>query len=334
MKKRKKRFYIILILCVFIVLIGAWEIQSRFSYNTPSGNDDIGQMCDGVYYYEVPHDGIWAYTPEGETMRVLHTFWYEHWQVNDSGIYYIQDKTLGVALHEGGTRTALYRAKGPFAKFGYILQPDGTVLVTERKKAGTYFTEKELFIDGKNGDIIRDNLQPEVYENITLDYSNSHFKVGERELVLVPTDRANMYDVTENGLSIMPEGAAVCSTHPEFYGKSLIFWLDPAKSQIFIVRPDGDDTLIDDVSAYYISAYTEDYLFCANNTYNKVVCQDLRTGEFWTLETEETFMVGGVTSDGDWLVTEGDEIILWKITKDKTGRPEGLKMVEIITKKS
>ena len=135
--------------CVCLVIAGVWDTLDRLDYNFFAAGCGAwpGEIINGDYYYYVQHKGVMKYTPEGESEHLLHTYWFEEWDVNEYGIYYWWDMSVYVRDHETGTRTKLYTAnRNDCTHIRFTLTGDGNVIVTHYNKDDEF--AYELLIDG------------------------------------------------------------------------------------------------------------------------------------------------------------------------------------------
>lgn len=318
--------------CLCLMLAGAVQTLLRFDYLSAGCSAWPGAIVDGTYYYNVAHRGVYCYTPEGESRKLLSTFWEEGWLVNDYGLYYKRGRSLFVRVHETGQTQRLYTAGWlDCTHIGFSLQQDGTVVLTEYNK----HTEmrRELLLDGGTGKVLETVLEPTSYDDIfrdaVLPYSDSHFQVGSREVDLVPTGEANRCDLLEDGESILPEGVRISRWASAYFGPNL--WLSCEEEEdslctYFVLRPDGNDFLITLPNHYY-EAGTEDFLFYVDVG---VWCLELATGAQWKLEAPEEWAFYSLATDGDDLyscVPWDDAQTCWRLIYTD-GRPSRLELVE------
>ena len=77
-------------------------------YFEESCSSYIGSVTDGVYYYEVQRDGIYSYSKSNGTTKLLSSYWFDNWSVNEYGIYYNRGTTLYVLPHGSEKSEKLY----------------------------------------------------------------------------------------------------------------------------------------------------------------------------------------------------------------------------------
>ena len=321
--------------CVCLLLgVGIDTIQ-RYEFFLASCGANIGKIVDGTYYYHVQSDGVYGYSPEEGSKRLLSTYWYQDFDVNEYGIYYKQGRSLYVQEHETGERRKLYRA-GLFdsSHIGFTLQEDGNVIVTVYNKHKEY--QYELLLDGMTGEILSTVMEKTPYDAGDMYYSRSHFTVGNRTVDLFEVGKTNDYDLLENGKSILPDGKRVERYSMKYIGDSLWFYMNDnaeltgEEQEMFVVRPDGKDEV---KKLPFFEMYTgnEEYLFFSEVSSNEMWCFDIETGESWTLEMDQDLTLYSVTSDGEYVYScapWGEEQIQWKLEYDEIGRPAAMRLVD------
>ena len=334
------RRWLVTAACLCLAVLGIWTAR-RFDYLDflrTGCAASIGEVVDGDYYYHVRHRGLYRYDPEtGERERILSTFWYDSYQVNEYGVYYIDGKSLYVLDHAAKKRTLLYRGGGNCTNLYLSLYGDDVIVtVYDRENDRSY----QLLLDGMTGEERQEVTPPTDYGYYdTHMFSQRHFRVGERELELVPLaaeDNEAHYDLQENGVSLLPEGAAV-DAYPDRLGDALWFLRSHQTSTdtYYIVSPSGDRTVTLPVANYY--ACGEDFaLSSAYSDYRSAVCcADLRTGETWELTADTNAEWYSLTGDGQYVyscVPWDDYQACWRLVYEGS-RPVALTLIdEDITK--
>ena len=323
--------------CLCLVLTGAVYSFARLGYFGAGCSAYPGTIVDGSYYFYVGRDGVYRYDG-GETEKVLGAWWVDEWSVNDYGVYYSCGRTFGVVPHETGKRQVLYRANLFTASFvRHTLRPDGTVVLTiYDRRAGE---QEELLLDGMTGEVLETVMERTADDDVDIPYSESHYLVGDRELVLVPTTKSpHDYDLQENGRSILPEGVTVQSfSAAQYFGDGLRFICEyPEKyreGSIFFVRPDGRDTFLTVPANHYYNAGTAEYLMDVQYTGEdyEVWCLDTMTNETWELTVGDGPTIYSIETDGSMVYAcvpwDGYQA-LWKVVCDEQGRPTALELLD------
>lgn len=328
------RRWLVTAACLCLVVLGIWTPR-RFDYLDflrTGCAASIGTVVDGDYYYHVRHRGLYRYDPEtGERQQILSTFWYNSYQVNEYGVYYISGKSLCVLDHAAKKRTLLYRGGGDCTNLHLSLYGDDVVVtVYDRKTDRSY----QLLLDGKTGGDRQEVTPPTDYGYYdTHMFSQRHFRVGERQLKLVPLDgESERYDLRENGVSLLPDSVAV-DAYPDRVGDALWFLCSHQTSTdtYYIAAPAGDRTVTLPVANYY--ACGEDFALYHNDT--TVYAADLRTGETWELTADTDAEWYSLTGDGQYVYScvPWDEYqACWRLVYED-GRPVALTLLdEDITK--
>lgn len=320
--------------CLCLIGCVAWDTMDRLDYNFFAAGCGAwpGQIVNGDYYYYVQHKGVMKYTPEGESDHLLHTYWFEEWDVNEYGIYYWYDMSVYVRDHKTGARTKLYTAsRSDCTHIRFVLTGDGNVIVTHYNKDDEF--AYELLLDGVTGELLETVMEPISYDEAKYTYySDTHFIIGDRHIVLEPVDeQKNLFMVTENGQSILPDGILV-GKWPDHFGGTLWFSVREQDAEIdryAVVHPNGRTEIVTLPSDYYYGGTTE-YLFAPENN-SRVRCVEVATGDFWVLEADAEGDFHDLATDGVYLYTTApwDHVqTCWKIIVDDTGKPMGLTLIE------
>ena len=285
-----------------------------------------GDFVDGRYYFNGGHGSLYCW--DGQTTeKVLGALQSDGRLVNDYGVYFKRGRRLFVMPHDTGKTRKLYTA--PLldrSHIGIELYGDDVVVRIYNKWKEH---ASEVLVDGLTGQVLATVTDRIPYSDLydDLAWGDTHLKVGERELVLVP--EGGRADLTENGVSILPEGVDSVSVYYYRYGGQILFRAEeewPESSTVFVVRPDGDDRLVE-MPAYTCDGLAGDYLYYIKNEEQEIWCLDTRTGENWQLSMDTDMELYELATDGVHLVTcvpWDDYQALWKVEYDGAGRPEGL----------
>ncbi len=289
-----------------------------------------GDFIDGRYYFNAGHGSLYCWDGE-KTEKVLGALQSDGKLVNDYGVYFKRGRRLFVKPHDTGKTRKLYTA--PLfdrSHIGFDFYGDD-VVVRIYNKWKEYASE--VLVDGVTGQVlatVTDHLPyRDLYDNLA--WGDTHLMVGERQLVLVPEEYEA--DLTENGASILPEGADSVSVYYYRYGDQVLFRVSeewPGQSTVLVVRPDGDDRLVE-MSSYSCDGLSGDYLYYIKNEEQEIWCQNSRTGETWQLEMDTEMELYALATDGVHLVTcvpWDDYQALWKVACDRENRPEKLILID------
>ncbi len=319
--------------CFCLILTGALHVLYRLDYFAASCGAGPGIVAEGVYYYSVPHDGVYRYEPGSSSEKLLGKYFYDSWNVDGYGLYYARGRSLYVIPHESGRTEKLYTADGA-DKIGFSLELDGegTVTVTEYdKKEGA---RRFVLIDKKTGHVIRSLGERPVGETP----DKTEFRLGGRTLTLTPEkDSPVGGTLTENGNSLLPDGQRAY-IYPLEFGDNIILFpvIDPDSSEndgYYVARADGTgDNIITIDGKYLTEGATEDgeYLFASSSSDNEIVSISTRTGEVTPLPTDcshEDFC--DLATDGVHLYTcapWSETQTCWRIVY-KDGAPASLEFV-------
>ncbi len=289
-----------------------------------------GDFVDGRYYFNAGHGSLYCWDGE-KTEKVLGALQSDGKLVSDYGVYFKRGRRLFVKPHDTGKTQKLYTA--PLldrSHIGFDFYGED-VVVRIYNKWKEYASE--VLVDGKTGavlDTVTDHLSYDaLYDNLA--WSDTHLKVGNRELVLVP--EGYRADLMENGVSILPEGIDGVSVYFYRHGEQVLFEVEeewPERKTVFVVRPDGDDRLVE-MPSYSCDGLAGDYLYYIKNEEQEIWCQDSRTGEVWQLEMDTEMELYELATDGIHLATcvpWDDYQALWRIDYGEDGRPERLILLD------
>ncbi len=314
------------------VMIGLFNIFGRLDYLSfgNCGNPTVtGTAVDGVLYYEVPHQGIYKYTPEKGSEQILWKYWYEEYTVNSYAVYYTRDDTVYSIPHRTGESKELFTAKGADEISVY---PCGQDIIISFYIKDNY---RNLLIDGKTGEnlgTIRGfDMDPDTLKTKDIP-QDAVYSVGKRKIT-VEKEREDSYSIIENGKKVLGTFESVHPLSDFSLGDCLLFGINN-NYEVLILRPDGrDSTLI-----FYpeegegISGGDENYIFDSRFDDN-IVCVNAYTGETWDIAKGKDFAYKSVlAADSDYLyITDNnthESVSCWKISYDSKNRPESLKLVE------
>lgn len=317
--------------CLCLVVGTAGMFIHRLGFFQAGCSAWPGEFVEGRYYYTVQHSGLYCWNGE-TTEKVLGAFWYDGKLVNDYGIYYKRGRSLYVKVHDTGKSRKLYTA--PLLNCSHIgfsfYGEDVVVRVYNKWKKYA----SEVLLDGKTGELLEE-VTPQIpysdlYDNLT--FSDTHFLVGERELVLVPGADDYSLLLTENGQSLLPEGQTV-SVYANRYGEELWFDLrdgDDTVKTVYIARANGEDTLLE-CACNYSGTVAGGYAYWVKSEPGEVWCMDTHTGESWRLETDVDMEFYELSTDGVHLVScvpWDDYQALWRVEYGENSRPAALILLD------
>ena len=338
-RKKRLRRWLTVAACVALVILGTAEVIDRMGYLRMGCSAWAGTLVDGVYYYNVSHSGVWRYTPQDGSRRIVSAWEADGWQVNAYGIYYTQGRSLYVREHESGKKRRLYRA-GLFEStdIGLSMQTDGNVVVrVYNRRKDIVYEVYELLLNGVTGNVLGEVTEKVSYSEKGLLYSESHFQVGERQLILVKEEGKEGYDLLENGESLLPEGRRLESSNwIRYYGSTLFLPFcrekDAVSSDYLVVRPDGSDSILESGNRSFLTG-TDDFLFYLignAGTVNTLWCMEIATGECWQVQKNREITIYDMVTDGEWMYTcvpWSEEQVCWRLVYDESGRPAILELV-------
>lgn len=320
--------------CLALVIGSAGTVIGRLGLFRAGCSAWPGDFIDGRYYFRAEHGGLYCWNGQ-TTEKVLGALASDGKLVNEYGVYYTRGRRLYVKPHGTGKTKRLYTA--PLldrSHIGFDFYGDDVVvrIYNKRKKHAS-----EVLVDGLTGQVlatVTDHIPySDLYDNLA--WGDTHLKVGERELVLVPLEDEHRFDLTEQGLSILPEGAAAVSSYYRRGYDQLWFDLtmDSGAVEQFAVRSDNEDRLIDEEGSWSAAG---DFAYRVGDSNgdtldDTVWCLDTRTGQQWQLENDTPMEFYEITTDGVHLascVPWDDYQAMWRIEYDGQGCPEALVLLD------
>lgn len=287
-----------------------------------------GTFADGRYYYIAGHGSLYCWDGEGSRL-VLHTLLSEESAVNDYGVYYRSGRRIYVIPHDTGRRRLLYtaplrdRSHIAFAFYG----EDVVVRVYNKWKEHL----SEVLVDGRTGAVLEqvEDRLPYAVLHDSQDWQSTHYRLGDRQLVLVPTEEEHAFLLTENGEPLLEQTVFVGA---DSFSDQLWFYLREGDgSSAYIVRADGEDTLLEAVPDNGTLAAAGGYAYWVEYEPEAVWCMDTHTGERWQLPTDTETELYDLTTDGELLFTcvpWNDYQALWRVETDADGRPVALTLLD------
>lgn len=331
MKKTKLRRGLIIAaaaVLAYIAIIASFNVYGRLGFGCvrATGNPSItGTAVDGVLYYEVPHQGIYKYTPEKGSEQILWKYWYDEYTVNSYAVYYTSGDTVYVIPHDTGESKELYKQTGVK---GVSIDPcgDNIIVVLQYDNNNSVW----IIIDGKTGKKL-DLIWDESSENPI----KAKYSVGNRRITIKQDN--NGYSITENGKSLLKKDESLSAFMPvDCIGDSLVFSITEEENErkVLVLRPDGRDSTLkfNPEEGEGISGGDENYIFDRRLDDN-IVCVDAYTGKTWDIARGKDFAYKSVlAADSDYLYiidnNTHESVSCLKIIYDSKNRPESLKFVE------
>ncbi len=280
--------------CLCLAAAGIIDVLLRFDYFKAACGAMPGTIVDGEYYYNVRHSGVWRYSG-GSAEKILSAYWEDGWMVNGSGLYYKNGKTLYRMDTETLRRKKIYTA-GDGTHIGFDLADGGNVIVTVYDKRHKWASQ--VLIDGMTGEILGQLAERIPYDSLELLYTNRHFRVGDRQIELVPADgTGERFMPNENGAALLPEGSWVGSYDYTVCEDIIYFGVysgENATEESGMLMLFADGTTIRLPRDYRYSGAVGHILLYVDNesaeNYGKngagIWCLDPDSGERWQLETD------------------------------------------------
>ena len=343
-KKRAKTTWtkwVAIAACLCLVVVGSINTLQRFDYFKGLGCSAMpGTIVGGSYFYKVDHSGVWRYS-DGNTEKVLSTYWEDGWNVNETGLYYHYGKDLYRVDLDTLERIKIYSANDG-THIGFDLNQDGNVIVTVYDKNARY--SYQVLVNGETGDVIEQLTEKISYDSNMPMYSKLHYQVGERKIELVQTggdERTPHYMPTENGTPLLPEECWVSDYSYERADGILSFDVyrgnEPKEdSEMLILFADGKTILEPRYSNHSGSiGHTLLYVdFNSPENYgsngNGIWCYDTDTGERWQLGIDAESEFYAFTNDDQMLyscVPWSEEQTAWQIIYEGN-KPVSLRLID------
>lgn len=288
----------------------------RMDYFEDTCASYIGSVVDGTYYYEVQREGIYSYDETNGTVKVLSSYWFDDWSVNEYGIYYNRGKTLYVLPHGAEKSEKLYSASSG-SRIDFSAQPNGSIKVSVVGKTdGKYETLQVFLPDGVTGELIEGNPSETVY------------RIGGRELAHVKNE--NGCDVLEDGISILPDGMTVGGS-PEAFEDGIMFFVGLEGSDVwsyYVVLSDGSEHAVKIAGDPPFAVYDNYVIYLKDHEFR---CLDVRNNESWELGTDSDelpayeFVLDGTTIYS--CVPWSEAQTCRKLNIDADGRPTSVSTV-------
>ena len=326
--------------CVCLVLTGALHTLLRLDYfSAACAGASPGYIVDGVHYYSVRHDGVYAYSPEdGTNKRIIGKYFYDDWGVDGYGLYYRRGRSIYVIPHETGRSEKLYTDTAQNVTHIRFAVSDEGVVVTEYNHDADPISRAELLLDGRTGEVIK--TLTEMSPTRVPGYTATHFSAGERQLELDAVELdgiGTLFDLRCDGSALLPDGC-YCSQYPTRLGDALLFELWRSRENgnggwdsYIVCRPDGDTFVTLPEGAYGMTGNGDYCFFSApdgDRTYS-VLCLDTRTGEIWTVSSAADDDTYELLSDGEYLYSGApwsDELACYRVVYEND-RPAALELV-------
>ncbi|MGM9619652.1 MAG: hypothetical protein ACI3W8_07470 [Oscillospiraceae bacterium] len=354
-KKRRWRRPLAVAACLALLLAGAVQTLLRLEYLTAGCGAWPGDIVDGVYYYRVPHKGFCRYTPEEGSELLVHTILEDGCIVNEYGVYYTRGRSLYVRVHATGKTEKLYTVPlFTVSHIGVSFLAEGTLDLTVYNKWKEYKYDLEL--DGKTGEVLSTLLPPTDYGEDVLRPTEQSYLVGERRIEKVKVSREEtdavaaqygltfhdrLCDLTENGVSLLPEGAYTSDYSDTQLGDYLLVQyffpetLETEGDHALLLLPEGGSVELPNT---YISAAAEGYVYCmaysdSGEQENAISCLEIASGESWTLPLDHPELASDLydfATDGTLLYSSAPWAkaqTCWEIVRDESGRPASLRLV-------
>lgn len=342
--KREKRLkwikWLAAAACFCLIVTAAVRTLIRFDYFGAHCGAMPGVLVDGNYYYNVLHSGVWRYA-DGQTEKVLSAYWEEDWDVNETGLYYHNWKSVYRVDPETLKKKKLYTVKdGTHLYFDLAGGSDVIVTVCDKHEDWMY----QILIDGITGEEKEVLMEKTPFADSYPRYSDLHYLVGDRRIEAVLSEDAPedwYYTLFENGIPLLPEGTYVDGCCVEVRRGSVISFPlyrdeDTEAEEQVLIFADGTTKIVrfDD---YFTGAIGHFLLYTdienqANDGANgfEYWCMDPDTGETWQLRLDAETDLFEFANDDRMLyscVPWDDGQSAWEIVYEN-GKPAALHLLD------
>lgn len=318
--------------CLCLLLGGTVYTLLRLDYFRTGCSAWAGTLTGGAYYYSVPHSGVWRYTPEDGSQKLVGAFWKDGWLANDYGVYYTRGRSLFVRVHETGKTQRLYHAPRHAARrIGLSLADDGSLYVTLYERDRQHVTE--LLLDGQSGALLQTlRAHADMENGAWFPAGNRFFRLGSRTLELCDrtcADGEDGFTLTENGVSMLPEDQRVLPYPRQLRQALLLQTVSPAQpetEQTLLLLPDGAQ--LDGVPLSVQDSGVDGWLLYTHE--NRLWRLSLADGSRQALEADADYEAYSFVCDGTLLMTcvPWDEAqTCWQLVLDEDGAPSGIRLL-------
>ena len=304
------------------------------------GNRGItGVAIDGIFYYQIPYDGIYRYT-QGESTKMLvkekDPRCYDY-IVNDLGLYYMTDNTSIYFISNDSDKATLFYEDKKINYFSMSRHNSTDLLLEINYSSDAFGHDKSIIVDGKTGEekcvayeckshydgALEDKLieQGYSYEEasdkafICDEYFADEiiYALGDRALKATPTSSRSpfgycTYTLNENEEQLLHGSEIIYELSPEIVDKDYIIFrigendTDEVSLDYYIARANGEDTKLKACSAIPAQG-NSDYLYYIDYDDN-LIYVDAHTGESKVLTHKKDLSYKEMYSDGKYIYFE------------------------------
>jgi hypothetical protein len=321
--------------CLCLVLGGAFNTLYRFGYFRSGCSSLPGDIVDGYYYYYYPHSGVWRYS-DGKAKKLISAYWMRGYDVNENGLYY-DDYSANLYRMDLKTlkKKKIYSASDA-TNIDFSAKDDGTVIVTVYNSKKRY--QYDVLIDGKTGEVLEQLTDRIPYDTPFTNESDTkmRYTIGEREIVLVPIDRAEdgMYMPTENGKALLPQGRWVYDYIYDMSDDVKAFGvnndIDNVESEMLMIFANGKTDLRPKEDYVYGHYPTEHICLYVGRDQSTIWCYDYTSDEKWQLKIDTEHSFYSIVNDDEMLYScepWNDDQAAWKIIYEGN-RPAALQLID------
>lgn len=316
--------------CLCLVCMGAFVLLfGRMGAGAGGGG---GNFVAGWYYYQVNGGDVYRHNMEQGSEKVLSGWRYDHWEVNENGLYYKQNRRLYLIDHNSGEKRLLYRS-GLFesSHIGFTLYGEDVIVSVYNKRKDSVY---EVLIDGKTGQELETLMPLTLNYDYWSQYSDLNYLVGSRHLTLVPAAGEQRYRhyLTEGGDKLSD---VYVDIWPVYCDGGLWFNVYD-EERYLVVYPEGEELLDlgrsrQDVADGYMYWYDYDQTQPPGVDIWTLLCMDVHSGEVWPLEIDTPNVpLEVLATDGEYMYScfyTAQTVALWEIVYEN-GRPAGIRLLD------
>lgn len=326
--KRDKLVFIVFL--AFFILAVPLAYLGTF-YSAHKGTHSAGTIIDGKYYYGIAGKGVYAYTPGGESKRIIKNSNINgDYIINRDGIYQKDNKMIYFYDFETEKNQLFFDAgKYDCSHINMFQMTDGNINIARYSRETD--SAMQLIVKSKTGEVIVPETDYTPYKDF-YSFANTVFYIGDRQIVKKAyegkTENDRYFLLEENGQNILPEGTVVEEYTGHKSGDCLVFDLYThnyaQQYGLLLLRANGNDKTIDIPNHYQWSIHGDYAYSISNYQYSELQCIDIHTGESWVLNDKTDVFAADITTDGNHIYTREyhpKSQTCWKIIKDQTGKP-------------
>lgn len=321
---------------VFVIIAVAivpliYMLMSPLGAGANAGHSLYGVTAGGCFYYEMPNDGIYRYTPQGESVKLvdikLKHYWYD-FTANEQGLYYTineQPVVYKIALNSD-TPQVLFEDKSAVSlSISYYDNTSIEIFTSKNSEDYADFASREFVIDTTTGEekftifeysshinydvyedpyVDHDTADENAYTDTTYTVEEVTYRLGTRTIKAIERTGGG-FTLSENGNTLLKRVDIVDYIPVKATSDFIVFSLGKGGTTLdpvwhyYIARANGVDTRV--LSTYASVPEGDDNHFYYIDYDDNLICIDVRTGETSTLLSESDLSYKDLYSDGRYI---------------------------------